>query len=100
MAGVDAGIKPTAIGLGTGMMTEEELKNELVELLPGALNVSIPSTETDLFDEQILDSFGLVNLMFLIERHWGVKVTTDKMELDNFRSVDRIANFIESELTA
>ncbi len=79
------------------MTTANEIQQKLLDVLPVELNVSIPSAETDLISEEILDSVALVNLMFLIERHWGVKVTPEKMELERFRTVSNMAAFIESE---
>ena len=78
------------------MTTTKALTAELLELIPLELNVQVPGVETDLFKEGIIDSFGLVNLLFLIERRWGIKISVDQLELDNFRSVKSIASFIES----
>lgn len=82
------------------MTTEQDLKSELVEVLTRELNIKIPSPETDLVSESLLDSFGLVNLIMLLDKQWDVKVSTDKMDLENFRSIERIAAFIESERTS
>lgn len=79
------------------MTTSNNLIAELLDVLPSELNIQIPAQDTDLLDEGIIDSFGLVNLMFLMERKWGIRVSVDKMDLDNLRSVERIAAFIESE---
>lgn len=79
------------------MTTQPDLEAEVIEVLSSELNLRIPAPDTDLIAEGILDSFGLVNLMTLLDRRWHVKVSTDKMELDNFRSVDSIAGFISSE---
>ncbi len=79
------------------MTTAQDIIDQLLNVLPEELNVSIPSAETDLLSEEILDSVALVNLMFLIERHWGVKVTPEKMDLEHFRTVRSMAAFIETE---
>lgn len=79
------------------MTTTGILELELMEFLPKELNIRVPAIDTDLFKEGIIDSFGLVNLLFLIESRWGIKVSVEQMELENFSTVERIANFIESE---
>ena len=81
------------------MTTSDNLVAELLSVLPSELNIQIPAEDTDLLDEGIIDSFGLVNLMFLMERRWGIRMSVDKLDLDNMRSVERIAAFIEREGT-
>jgi len=58
------------------------------------LHLEIPSPETDLFETGVLDSLGFVELMLHLEQEFGVKVTLEQVELDNFRSVERIAAFL------
>jgi acyl carrier protein len=78
------------------MTTVNDLTAELQELLPIELNIQIPDAETDLIKTGIIDSFGLVNLLFLIERRWGIKISIDQLELDHFRTVKGMAAFIET----
>ena len=59
-----------------------------------SLNLEIPSPETDLFETGVLDSLGFVELVLHLEQEFGVKVTLEQVELDNFRSVERIAAFL------
>ena len=77
------------------MNSIEDLTRELAETLPSELNIEIPCPETDLFEEGILDSLGLIDLLLLMERRWGVTVSLDQLEMDNFRTLSRIAAFIE-----
>jgi acyl carrier protein len=58
------------------------------------LHLEIPSPETDLFETGVLDSLGFVELMLHLEKEFGVKITLEQVEIDNFRSVDRIAPFL------
>jgi acyl carrier protein len=58
------------------------------------LHLDIPSPETDLFETGVLDSLGFVELMLHLEQEFGVKLTLEEVELDNFRSVERIAAFL------
>ena len=59
-----------------------------------SLNLEIPSPETDLFETGVLDSLGFVELVLHLEQEFGVKITLEQVELDNFRSVERIAAFL------
>ncbi len=81
-------------------MATVELTEELVTVLSKELQIRIESTTCDLFADGTLDSLGLVDLWFLMEQRWGVRVEIDQMELDNFRTVERIAEFINTERVA
>jgi D-alanine--poly(phosphoribitol) ligase subunit 2 len=59
------------------------------------LNVNVPSKETDLLETGILDSLGLVELLVYLETTFGMKIILEKIEFDNFRSITKIAEFIE-----
>ena len=59
-----------------------------------SLNLEIPSPETDLFETGVLDSLGFVELVLHLEQEFGVKITLEQVEIDNFRSVERIVTFL------
>jgi methoxymalonate biosynthesis acyl carrier protein len=59
-----------------------------------SLNVEIPSPETDLFETGVLDSLAFVELVLHLEQEFGVTVALEHVEIDNFRSVERIATFL------
>jgi len=59
-----------------------------------SLHLEIPSPETDLLETGVLDSLGFVELVFYLEKEFGAKITLDQVEIDNFRSVERIAAFL------
>jgi D-alanine--poly(phosphoribitol) ligase subunit 2 len=61
------------------------------------LNANVPSKETDLLETGILDSLGLVELLVYLETTFGMKILLEKIEFDNFRSIIRIAEFIENQ---
>ena len=59
-----------------------------------SLHLEIPSPETDLLETGVLDSLGFVELVLHLEKEFGVKITLEQVEIDNFRSVERIAAFL------
>ena len=59
-----------------------------------SLNLEIPSPEMDLFDTGVLDSLAFVELVLHLEQEFGVKITLEQVEIDNFRSVERIVTFL------
>ncbi|MCG3162920.1 MAG: D-alanine--poly(phosphoribitol) ligase subunit 2 [Acidobacteria bacterium] len=71
-----------------------ELKYKLAEIFSQHLNVQAPASDTDLLATGIMDSLALVELILRIEQDFGVQVSVDDLELENFRSLDSIARFV------
>jgi acyl carrier protein len=61
------------------------------------LNANVPSKETDLLETGILDSLGFVELLVYLESTFEMQILLEKIEFDNFRSIIRIAEFIENQ---
>jgi acyl carrier protein len=57
-------------------------------------SLELPSPEIDLFETGAVDSLAFVELLVHLERDFGVKVALDQMEIEHFRSVERIATLI------
>ena len=58
------------------------------------LNIDVASVETDLLETGTLDSMAFVDLLMNIEVEFGVKVSVDNLEVDDFRTIKKIAEFI------
>lgn len=71
-------------------------ERRIADLFVGKLGLDIPSRQTDLFDTGALDSMAFVELLALLEEEFGIEVSLDDLEIDNFRSVERIAAFVVS----
>lgn len=67
---------------------------QLMDLFLQQLNVEIPSSETDLFEEGILDSQKFVELLLHIEDSFETQIGNDEFEIENFRCVRSIAQLI------
>jgi acyl carrier protein len=65
-----------------------------------ALNIQVPSVDTDLVDTGLLDSLALVELLFAIEQRFGVDLSLGELDIANFRSVERLAAFLATKLPA
>ncbi|MCD6597776.1 MAG: acyl carrier protein [Bacteroidales bacterium] len=51
---------------------------------------------TLLFEEGILDSMGLISLITFLEETFNIKISDTDLELENFKSIDAMAGFVES----
>ena len=50
--------------------------------------------ETDVIDNGMLDSVAFVQLLVGLEQEFGVTVDVSALQLDDFRSISRIAQFV------
>lgn len=64
-------------------------------LVLDALHIEVVDDDADLIETGVLDSLALVELIFQIERVWGVPIELDELTIDAFRSVRGIAALID-----
>jgi methoxymalonate biosynthesis acyl carrier protein len=76
------------------MSDHSEVRRQIARLFAEQLSVEVPTDDTDLFDSGIVDSLKFVELLVQLEQKFGTKVNLNDLELDNFRSIDRIAQFV------
>jgi D-alanine--poly(phosphoribitol) ligase subunit 2 len=70
------------------------LQQQVTALFAEKLNLDVASAETDLIEAGLLDSLALVELLAQLEESFDVSISTDDMELENFRSITIIAIFV------
>ena len=81
------------------MMEHNGVQQRLTELFARKLNLEVASVDTDLVGTGLLDSLTLVELMAQLEETFGVSISTDDLELENFRSIASIARFLDRRAT-
>jgi acyl carrier protein len=65
-------------------------------LLVDALSTQPPSVDADLIESGLLDSLALVELLFALEREFGLSIPLEELDIDTFRSVRTIAGYVET----
>jgi methoxymalonate biosynthesis acyl carrier protein len=75
-------------------MLPTTLRTDIADLFSEQLGLSVPSADADLFETGILDSMSFVELLLQIETAFGLALSLGDIEFENFRSIDRIAEFI------
>ena len=63
-------------------------------LFTDRFHIEVPSADTDLLETGILDSFQFVELLFQLEQHFGLRVSIDDIDLEDLRTLARIAQLI------
>jgi len=74
------------------------LQSRLLKFFLERAHIEIPSVETDLFETGAIDSLAFVELLLFVEQEFGITVSLDEVELDTFRSVEKIADFLAKHL--
>jgi acyl carrier protein len=70
------------------------LQNEIGSILFQSLHVEISSAHEDLIDTGLLDSLKIVELLVELEQHFAIRIPLRELEIDSFRSLGAIANFV------
>ena len=63
------------------------------------LLVEVDSPDMDLLANGALDSMRLVDLLLLLEQRFGLNAPLETLDLENFRSVRKIAELISNPVT-
>jgi acyl carrier protein len=70
------------------------IENRILDIFSGRLHTEVPSLDTDLLDSGILDSLKFVELLLALETELAIKLQVEELELDNFRSIQKISRFL------
>ena len=73
---------------------QADLIGELSALFDESLHIEVPSPDTDLIESGLLDSLQLVQLLLHIEERMATRIPLEEVELDDLRSVGRLAGLI------
>lgn len=74
-----------------------DIKEQVRTFITSNFYVADPSALEDdasLLDRGIIDSTGVLEVIFFIEETFGIKVEDNEMLPDNLDSIERIANFV------
>jgi acyl carrier protein len=75
----------------------ESIENSIAAFVKNTLNIDIQSLEHDLIEAGILDSLMLVELVLYIEEAFNVSPSLEDLEIHNFATVSRMANFVTAK---
>ena len=66
-------------------------------LFAETFHIEAPSPDTDLLETGILDSFQFVELLFQLEQQFDFRVKIDDINLDDIRTLARIARLVAAK---
>jgi acyl carrier protein len=75
----------------------DTILERLGALFVESLHIEAPPPETDLFETGTIDSLQLVELLLQIERCFGVRIALESIDLDNLRTLGRMARLVAAQ---
>lgn len=76
------------------MSHENAIIDKLGALFVETFHIEVPSADTDLLDSGILDSLQFVELLVQLEQRFGLRIKVEDIELDDLRTLERIARLV------
>ena len=76
------------------MSQENAIIDKLGVLFAETFHIEAPSPDTDLLDSAILDSLQFVELLVQLERRFGLRIKVEDIDLDDLRTLERIARLV------
>ena len=77
-----------------------DIQSQVTKIISGTMNLAVPGPDADLVASGQLDSLALVDLLLHLENSFGISVALDGVEIDDFRSVSRIAGLVGRHMKA
>lgn len=70
------------------------VKEEIRNFIGASINIDGFGDDENLFESGIVNSLFTVQLMTFIERHFGIEVESDDLDIENFKSISATAAFV------
>ncbi len=76
------------------MTDSNAIIGRLGALFAESFHIEVPSPDTDLVETGMLDSFQFVELLLQLEQHFGFRIKIEDIDLDDLRTLARIARLV------
>jgi len=71
-----------------------EIRQTVREFISASIDINNLSDDENLFETGIVNSLFAVQLMTFIEKTFGIEVSIDDLDIENFKSVGATAAFV------
>jgi acyl carrier protein len=79
-------------------MTATALLDRIGNVFVHQLNIQAPSPDIELIESGTIDSLTFVELLAHLEREFSIRIPLENLDLNQFRSIERIGEFIQTKL--
>ena len=76
------------------MYPPDQLQQQIIEIFHERFETRLGLDDVDLLESGLVDSVRIVELVLEIEQRFGVTLAFEELEIDDFRSVPRLAECI------
>ncbi len=73
---------------------EKNIKETITDFIFSSITIADLDDDDNLFEAGIVNSLFAVQLMTFIEKTFGVEVTMDDLDIENFKSINATTSFI------
>ena len=80
-------------------MTANLLQDRIRNVFVQQLHLEPPSLDKDLLETGTIDSLTFVELLSRLEQEFSIRIPLDDLDLNQFRSIARIGEFIGTRLS-
>ena len=60
--------------------------------------ITLPGESDSLFDQRVLDSFGLLEFIAFLEETFAIKIPDDDLTPDRFETIENIREYLENHV--
>jgi D-alanine--poly(phosphoribitol) ligase subunit 2 len=79
---------------------KQQLQQQIADIFAGRFETKLESADMDLLESGIVDSVKIVELVLELEQRFGVSLPFEELEIEDFRTVPRLAERIARTLPA
>jgi methoxymalonate biosynthesis acyl carrier protein len=79
-------------------MTATSLQDRIGNVFVQHLHIQPPSPDKDLIESGTIDSLTFVELLARLEQEFSIRIPLDDIDLNQFRSIARIGEFIRTKV--
>jgi D-alanine--poly(phosphoribitol) ligase subunit 2 len=73
---------------------QNQVQKQIIEILSERFETRVTSDEVDLLESGLVDSVKIVELVLELEQRFGVSLPFEELEIEDFRTVSRLAERI------
>ena len=74
--------------------TEKNVKETIMSFILSSINIAGLDDDDNLFETGIVNSLFAVQLMTFVEKTFGIEVTMDDLDIENFKSINATTSFV------
>jgi len=74
--------------------TEKNIKETITDFIFSSITIDDLDDDDNLFETGIINSLFAIQLMTFIEKSFGVEVTMDDLDIENFKSINATTSFV------